>query len=365
MIKLFLAGDVMTGRGIDQILPHSVDPRLHEPYVKDARGYVRLAEEANGPIPQGVGYDYVWGDGLAELAARRPDARIINLETAVTKSSDCWRGKSIHYRMHPENVRLLSEAQVDICVLANNHVIDWGRAGLQETLAAIASHGIQTCGAGSDKQAAQKPAALDLRPGRLLAFAYGSPSAGVPDDWSSRRHRPGVNLLADFGPGSAQKVIAQVEGARAPGDRVLISLHWGGNWGYEVTPAQREFAHRLLDAGVADVIYGHSSHHPKGIEVYRGRLILYGCGDLINDYEGIRGHEEFRPELSLMYFVELADSGQLASLEMTPMRIRRFRLERASEEEGSWLRNALDRESRKLGARVEETSSGRLALRWG
>jgi poly-gamma-glutamate synthesis protein (capsule biosynthesis protein) len=88
MITLFLCGDVMTGRGIDQVLPHPNDPVLHEPYMTSAKGYVELAEEANGPIPKPVDYAYIWGDALRELEQRAPDVRINNLETSITRSED-------------------------------------------------------------------------------------------------------------------------------------------------------------------------------------------------------------------------------------------------------------------------------------
>lgn len=352
----------MTGRGIDQVLPHSVDPRLHEPLVKSAKTYVALAEEAHGPILEPVAYDDMWGDALAELARVRPDARIVNLETAVTTSDDWWRGKGIHYRMHPENVRLLTAAQLDICVLGNNHVMDWGRSGLEETLKVLHAAELGTAGAGFDQRMAARPARLETGSGRLLVFSFALSTSGVPPAWRAREHQPGVNLLPDLSPRRAQEVVEHVLAHRRAGDRVVISLHWGGNWGYRVPASQRAFAHRLIDAGAADVIHGHSSHHPKGLELYRDRLILYGCGDLLNDYEGIGGHEAFRSALSLMYVLRLDRSGALSACEMTPLRIRGFRLAHAAEEESRWLSETLDRESRAFGARVEQTPEGRLTL---
>src|SRR5512145_2882467 len=117
-VTLFLCGDVMTGRGVDQILPHPSKPRLFEPYVTSAVTYVELAERAVGPIPRPVGFDYVWGDALAELRRVRPDARIVNLETSVTRSNEAWPDKGIHYRMHPANVPCLTAAGIDCCALA-------------------------------------------------------------------------------------------------------------------------------------------------------------------------------------------------------------------------------------------------------
>ncbi len=83
-VVLFLCGDVMLGRGVDQILPNPGDPELRESYVRDARTYVALAEEANGPIPRPVGWAWPWGAALALLEQRRPDVRVVNLETSVT-----------------------------------------------------------------------------------------------------------------------------------------------------------------------------------------------------------------------------------------------------------------------------------------
>src|SRR5690606_16074270 len=164
---------------------------------------------------------------------------------------------------------------------------------------------------------------------------------------------PGVYLLHDFSARDVEGVAHAVQGAKRAGDVVVASIHWGANWGYGIPREHRRFAHALVDDAGVDVVHGHSSHHPKAIEVYRGRPILYGCGDFINDYEGIRGYEEFRGELALMYFPTLdADTGRLVRLEMAPLRMRRFRLEHAAAQDREWLRATLDRECQRFGARV-------------
>jgi poly-gamma-glutamate synthesis protein (capsule biosynthesis protein) len=150
-----------------------------------------------------------------------------------------------------------------------------------------------------------------------------------------------------------------------PGDLVVASLHWGANWGYGVPRAQRAFAHKLIDAGV-HVLHGHSSHHVKGIEVYKDQLILYGCGDFLNDYEGIGGWEYYRGDLSLMYFATFEPStGRLVSLRMTPMQIKHFRENRASRKDAEWLKETLNGEGKKLGTRVELEKDNTLTLWWG
>jgi poly-gamma-glutamate synthesis protein (capsule biosynthesis protein) len=366
-VTLFLCGDVMTGRGIDQILPHPSVPHLFEPYMRSALGYVELAERSVGPIPRSVDFGYIWGDARAELLRVRPDARIVNLETAVTTSEDAWPGKGIHYRMHPGNVPCLSAAQIDCCTLANNHVLDWGYRGLAETLDTLRAARIRTAGAGRDADEAAAPAVIALAGGRrVLVFAYALESSGVGAAWAASRDRAGVSFLRNLSARTAEEIARSVRAVKGEHDVVVASIHWGGNWGYEVPRAERAFAHALIDAAGVDVVHGHSSHHPKGIEVYRDKLILYGCGDFLNDYEGIGGYESFRADLTLMYFPTVdAVSGRLLHLGLTPMQVRRFRLNHAEDEDARWLETMLGREGGKLGTRVEREAGNRLALRWG
>jgi poly-gamma-glutamate capsule biosynthesis protein CapA/YwtB (metallophosphatase superfamily) len=312
-----------------------------------------------------VDFSYVWGDALAAWARIRPDVRIVNLETAVTTRDDWQRGKGINYRMHPANVPCLTAAGIDCCVLANNHVLDWGDAGLAETLETLHRAKIQTTGAGRDRAEAAAPAVLTTAKGRVLVFSMGAASSGIPPDWAAGPRRPGVNLLPDFSDATLRKIAAQVKSIKRTGDVVVASIHWGDNWGYAVPVAHRDFARGLIDQCGVDVVHGHSSHHPLGIEVYREHPILYGCGDFLNDYEGIGGYEAYRGDLSLMYFLNVdPTSGKLLRLSMTPMQMRRFRLNQVSAEDGRWLREVLDREGRHLGSRAEAGPDGSLELRW-
>jgi poly-gamma-glutamate synthesis protein (capsule biosynthesis protein) len=365
-VKLLLCGDVMTGRGIDQVLPHPVDPRLFEPGVLSASEYVALAEMAHGPIPRSVHFAYVWGDALAEFDRRGPDLRLINLETAVTRSADA-APKGINYRMSPENFPCIAAAGIDCCTLANNHVLDWGPHGLIETLDTIQATGIRVAGAGRTIREAAGPAIL-AGPGhtRVVVFAFGSTTSGIPRGWGATETAPGVNLLPDMSPRTVRGIAEQVKAIRRPGDVVIASIHWGSNWGYDVPRSEREFAHALIDEAGVDIVHGHSAHHVKPTEVHRGRLILYGCGDMLNDYEGIGGYEEFRGDLVVAYFPELSpETGELLRLEMVPFQVRNFRLIRASAEDARWLAETLSRNSERFGARVEVTEEAALRLRWG
>ncbi len=354
LITLFLSGDVMIGRGIDQILPHPSDPEIHEGYMKDARGYVEIAEKANGPISRSVAPGYIWGDALDELERVAPDLRIINLETSLTKSNDYWKAKEIHYRMHPENIDCITAAKIDVCSLANNHILDWGYAGLKETLETLRKAKIRGVGVGMKLKEAESPVVVGIEgKGRVIVFAFGLPTSGVPLNWAASEKRPGVNLLRDFSDETVRHIQERVQKVKGEGDIVVVSIHWGGNWGYQVLQEEIDFAHRLIDEAWVDIIHGHSSHHVKGIEVYQDRLILYGCGDFLNDYEGIGAYEYYRGDLSLMYFPTIdPSSGKLVRLKMTPTQIKYFKVNRALRADALWLGDILNREGRKFGTGV-------------
>jgi poly-gamma-glutamate capsule biosynthesis protein CapA/YwtB (metallophosphatase superfamily) len=361
-VTLFLAGDVMTGRGVDQVLPCPSAPVLRESYVDDARTYVRLAESANGPMPRPVDLDWPWGDALGVLDEMAPDVRLVNLETSVTRSDEFAPGKSVHYRMHPANVGCLAAARPDVCSLANNHVLDFGVRGLEETLDTLADAGLHTAGAGRDAEHAWRPARLDVGGGRMLVWSVAAACSGVPSAWAAGIERSGVAFLSEVSDDAADALVRRIHAGSRPDDVVVVSVHWGSNWGYRVPRSHIRFAHRLLDAGV-HVVHGHSSHHPRPIEVYRNRLVLYGCGDLINDYEGIDSEPRYRDDLRLLYFASLdPDTHDLRELRMVPMQARQLRLWHAARSDTEWLRRVLDRTGRSFGSRVGLDGDGMLVV---
>ena len=358
-VVLCLTGDVMTGRGVDQILPAPGDPRLWEGYVADARTYVELAEAANGPIPQPVDVTWPWGDALPVMAAC--DLRVLNVETSVTTSDDVAPGKAVHYRMSPANVGCLTAPAPDACVLANNHVLDFGVAGLEETLDVLAWEGLRTVGAGRDRNEAWRPLELTAAGHRVLVWAVGASGSGVPQGWAAGPARPGVAFVGDLSDDACADLCDRVDRTKRPGDLAVVSVHWGSNWGYGVTRRQVRFAHRLVEAGV-DVVHGHSSHHPRPVEVYRDRLVLYGCGDFVDDYEGIAGHEEYRDDLRPLHLVSLDPTGRLEELRIVPFRAQRMRLHRAPASDAAWLARTLSRAGRRFRTRLEPDGDGTVRL---
>ncbi|WP_280401167.1 CapA family protein [Nocardia carnea] len=357
-VTVALGGDVMLGRGVDQLLPRPGHPRLREPCVRDARRYVELAEQANGPIPRPYGFTRPWGEVLGIVDELAPDIRLVNLETAITADGDFAPGKGVHYRMHPGNLPALTAFGPDACALSNNHSLDFGLRGLADTLDALAGAGIRAAGAGANRAAAQRPAVVPVPGGRRVLIASVSTlSSGVPASWAAGSN-PGVCLIDHPSTHHADDVAARFGPWYRDGDLTIVSVHWGPNWGYGIGLSEQQFAHRLIDTGI-DIVHGHSAHHPRPIEIYRGKPILYGCGDVIDDYEGIGGHESYRPELRLLYLVTL-ELGGPTTVRMLPLRIRRIRLERAGSADTRWLRTVLGDISRRYGTRIDTGSDGLL-----
>jgi poly-gamma-glutamate synthesis protein (capsule biosynthesis protein) len=380
VVKIFLCGDVMTGRGIDQILPYPSDPKLKEPFVKDARDYIRFAEEVNGKIKYPVSFDYIWGDALKELEKEKVDLRIINLETTITTSNN-FLPKGINYRMNPKNIDVLKVFKVDVACLANNHILDFGEEGLLETIETLKKNGILTVGAGKNIKEASKPVVIKIDPFRkvrvesekvsVIIFNYADVSSGVPIWWKAEKNKAGVNLWdayytdltqnmqnnntdnPDLTQNEQNKISAESAFHSVKPAFKIFSIHWGPNWGYEISEEERNFAHRLIDEANIDIVFGHSSHHFKGIETYKGRLIIYGAGDFINDYEGIGGYEEFRGDLVLGYVVEI-ENLKINKLILLPFRIKKFRLNYCTKEEIDWIFNVLKRESKIDGRMIKE-----------
>jgi poly-gamma-glutamate synthesis protein (capsule biosynthesis protein) len=200
--------------------------------------------------------------------------------------------------------------------------------------------------------------------GRVLVYSLGSTSSGIPSEWGAAEDRPGVNLHENLSEEAAGQVAKQMRQIKRPGDVTIASIHWGGNWGYDIPDEQIQFAHRLVEEGV-DIVHGHSSHHVKTIEVYQDHLILYGCGDFVTDYEGISRPDWFRSDLALMYLAKIhPQDGRLLGARLVPLQSRRFRSTRASTADAMWLGDLLNRVGTPFGTQVKLESDNSLILRW-
>lgn len=336
---MFLGGDVMTGRAIDQLFAqHNPDDFGKADHVP-AQQYYQWSADLHGNEMRPQRLEYPWGAALGVLEAAQPDFRLVNLEAAIT-TANTWERKQYNFRMHPANVGCLTAARIDCVSLANNHVLDFGVIGLRETLTSLDAAGIGHCGAGADAEEAGRPYVHHLPDGhRVLVFSWGFACSHIAfPHWAAQSNQAGIQYLPAIDEHTFRAMATHIARYRQEGDFVIASLHWGANWVSGIAARYRTLAHRLIDDAGVDLIHGHSSHHVLPAEVYRGKLILYGCGDLINDSEGKPEYRARKGYLGAMYFVDVdMPSRQMTQVRVQPVQRRRFRLELPSREDVAWV----------------------------
>ena len=289
MTTLALTGDVMLGRGVNETLGAA---RPEEP----------------------------WGDVLPLLGSA--DLRIINLECAITAHKRPWSRtpKVFHFRADPLAAsRVLEAARIDACSLANNHTLDFEERGLLDTLTHLDTAGIRHAGAGRDGGEAARPALLDGGVA-LVAFTDNEPP------FAAGPGKPGTNYLPVSVESEVLRRVGEAIGAaREAGARtVVFSNHWGPNMVERPREVFRRFARAVVDLG-ADLYYGHSAHVFQGVEIYRGKPILYDTGDFIDDYAV---DPRLRNDRSFLFRVSV-EAGALERLELFPVSLPYARVELA------------------------------------
>lgn len=224
--------------------------------------------------------DYPWGNTLPILLGA--DWRLCNLECVISDRGTPWSSypKAFHFRSAAKNIAVLETARIDAVSIANNHVLDYGYDALSEMLEILDRAGIAHSGAGLNDAQASRLAISESGWHKigLLAFTDNEPA------WEATPTRPGTFYVpADLQDSRALNLLDRVRESKRAVDVLVVSAHWGSNWGYESPPEHISLAHALIEAG-ADIVFGHSSHVFRGIELYHGRPILYGAGNFVDDY---------------------------------------------------------------------------------
>jgi poly-gamma-glutamate capsule biosynthesis protein CapA/YwtB (metallophosphatase superfamily) len=140
--------------------------------------------------------------------------------------------------------------------------------------------GIHHSGAGANFEEASRPALFKVNGIKMgmIAFTDNEP------DWEGAAQKPGVFYAPiDIHDDRAKRLFEVVRQTKKEVNLLIVSAHWGPNWGYRPRSNHIPFGHRLIDEG-ADIVFGHSCHVFQGIEIYKDRPILHSTGDFIDDY---------------------------------------------------------------------------------
>jgi len=276
--------------------------------------------------------EYPWGNTLPLLHSA--DWRLCNLECVISDRGDPWSAypKAFHFRSAAKNIASLKAAGINAVSLANNHVLDYGFDAMYQMLEILDQAGIIHSGAGANAEQASRLATAMVQGQKigLLAFTDNEP------DWEAAAGWPGVFYVPiDLKDPRAKNLLGAIRKYREVVDFLIVSAHWGSNWGYEPPPEHVLFARTMVDAG-ADLIFGHSSHVFRGIEFYKGHPIVYGAGDFVDDYAVDRVE---RNDQSFIYLIETRNR-TVRSVRLYPTLIRRCRASRA---EGIYALNISDK----------------------
>lgn len=310
-MKIALVGDVMLGRLVNKVLK-----------VYD--------------------FTYPWGDTLSIL--QQADLRICNLECVLSDIGNPWSPKMFHFRSDEKNVQSLLAAKINIVSLANNHVLDYEESALLRMLDVLDNQGVLHVGAGRDLAQSLKPALCHVKDQKIgmLAFTDNEP------DFGAEEKRPGVYYMpTKMNDKRVKNFIKCVQQLQQQVDFLIVSAHWGSNWGYDVPKDHVILAHALVEAG-ADLIFGHSGHIFRGIEIYKERPIIYCAGDFIDDYavDEIEKNDE-----SFIFLLE-REPGKKLKLYLYPTLIEQFQANLAVSDRKKTILSKMQSLCKDLGTKI-------------
>ena len=309
-MKIFFTGDVMLGRLVNSVLSND-------------------------------NYAYVWGDTIDTI--RKSDISLINLECAISSKGKKWDRtfKLFHFRADPQAIDVLKIAKIDYVSLSNNHVLDYDVEALEETLELLDKNGILYSGAGRCLNEAMQPAIIrcKVNPSKKIISSKDNSSNNTQNivtgndnitkkndhgnyihigvvsltdnqpEWEATKETPGTNYIPItlFSKEEEERYLDRIQfcidSAKKNSDIVVVSSHVGPHYREDPSSIYINFAHKIIDLG-ADIYWGHSNHMPQGIEIYKNKIIMYDCGDFIDDYAVDPHH---RNDLSFIFLIHIDD----------------------------------------------------------
>jgi Bacterial capsule synthesis protein PGA_cap len=204
------------------------------------------------------------------------DLAMVNLETAITTRGEPVAGKNYHFRSPPASFTALRAAGVDVVNMANNHALDYGPVGMQDTFDAIKSSHFPVVGLGHDATEAYRPYRTVIKGQRIaILSALDWLEPDLVDAWSATDTQPGVAFSID-----RTRLVAAVQAVRPEVDTLVVFLHWGTEETSCASSEQQDLAATLLAAG-ADIVVGSHAHRVFGAGHVGPALVAYGLGNFV------------------------------------------------------------------------------------
>lgn len=256
-------------------------------------------------VVQAKGYDFLYRNVKNYLAAS--DYNTGNFENPIIYNdpdSYTLPEKNIYLHAKPDVAKFLESIKFTNVNIANNHTMDFGVAGLVETMKAFSETKVKTVGGGLNKTASNE-IHYDTVAGKKVAI-LGATDVGYSWGYATN-HQAGANKIR------LEDLMPKIAEAKANSDLVIVHSHWGIEYNTDPNPRQVSIGHALVDAG-ADIVVGHHSHTLQPVELYNNGVIMYSLGNFIFD----QGWSKTKDSV-LSQYKEKEDGTRV--LELTPMKI--------------------------------------------
>ena len=234
-------------------------------------GDILLANEAERHIHK-KGLEYPFWKIKQELL--KYDFIFANMESPITTRGEPVEDKPYVFRVKPDDAVCLRDLKIDAVSISNNHLMDYNAEGMEDTITTLDRLNIRHTGGGRNLTEARRPAILKYGDTSIIILAYCN---RPPEDYYATDSTPGITPL------DLAMIREDIESYKLPNNIVVVSLHWGIEQTHEPQSSQVAEAHAIINAG-ADAIIGHHPHWPQGIELYRGKPVIYSLGNFINGY---------------------------------------------------------------------------------
>ena len=274
-----------------------------------------------------------------------------NLETPITTHTVPLGRKPYLFKLHPKLADMIAQLKIDVVSIANNHIMDFGKEGLRDTIEWLNKHNIKYTGAGFNLNEARTPAIFTHNDIEIVFLAYNE---------RPTRYFDATETLSGAAPLNLKIIKEDIKKYKHKSSIVLVSLHWGREHTLYPTKRQTAIAKQIIDAG-ADGIIGHHPHWPQGIQIYKGAPIVYSLGNFLNGYYNV-------VEQDNIFVVLNYRKSKITSLDIIPIAGRNskinFQQYQLTSEEGNRQLKLIQRISNRFGTKIQiDKDIGRIKIK--
>lgn len=238
---------------------------------------------------------------------KNSDGAVINLEDPMTTSTTAYKS-TIPLKANPIYAHVLKDNNVVVACLANNHIMDYGDIGLNDTISALTTTGVNYTGAGNNIEQASKPVYLNIKDRKIAILNYMDNTTFT--GFSTSEMAAATSSSPGYAPADSNLIKKDIDEAKNNSDIVIVVFHYGNEYSTQPNNYQVALSHQCIDYG-ADMVIGSHPHVIQPIETYNGKPIFYSLGNFVFDQSNSATHDSLMVEMDL--------NGSTANIKVHPM----------------------------------------------